>query len=222
MTTLAPSQSVAGPSRRLWLITFVDLVMLLLAFFVLMFSMSSVDQERYGAVARAYAATFSALGGTEEVSIGPQHIPAEQRSPGDDLAYLETVLKTAFARDPDLAGIQFRLTTQYLILALPLASAADERWVLDNAARQQVFEVGGVLSNLPNRVAVVVPAGLDAGPTGWAFARAQARLVREALVSSGYPRAIAALARGPEDSHLSSHVTPPIEILVMPEAESSP
>jgi chemotaxis protein MotB len=221
MTTLAPVQAHAAPQRRLWLITFVDLVMLLLAFFVLLFSMSSLNAEKYGAVARAYAATFNPLGGTESVTIGPQRIPAPTRTPGDDLAYLETVLKTAFVRDPRLADIQFRLTTQYLILELPLAAASDEGWVLDEPARQQVFDVGGVLSNLPNRIAVVVPvtAGGD-GRAAWGFARAQAQLVRQALISAGYPGPVTALARGTVTDPMAAPAAPSVQILVMPEAEA--
>ena len=224
MTTLAPALPPAGPPaqaglyvapRRLWLITFVDLVMLLLAFFVLMFSMSRIDNDRYGAVAQAYAAAFSKLGGTQDVFVGPQHLPAGERAPGDDLGYLETVLKTAFARDPDLASVQFRLTAQYLMIELPLAASGEEGWVLDSAIRQQVFEIGGVLTNLPNRIAVLVPAA-GKGRVSWGEARTQGRLVRQALVSAGYPRPIAAWVRGPASE---TPTASSLAILVMPEAQ---
>ncbi len=218
MTTLAPTPLSNAAPRRLWLITFVDLVMLLLAFFVLMFSMSRVDSDRFGAMAKGYAAAFSKLGGTQDVFVGPQHLPAGERTPGDDLGYLETVLKTAFARDPDLADVQFRLTAQYLMIELPIAARREEGWVLDPAIRQQVFEIGGVLTNLPNRIAVLVPSA-GKGRVSWGEARAQSQLVRQALMSAGYPRAIAAWVRGPESD---TPDTASIAILVMPEAEARP
>jgi chemotaxis protein MotB len=221
MTTLAPAQMrLAPPARRLWLITFVDLVMLLLAFFVLLFAMSRVDPVRYAAVASGYAAAFDALGGADEAVIGPQRVPAPDRVPGDDLAYLETVLKAAVARTPGLESVGFRLTGQYLILDLPAAATADRPGetipVLDAAAQRLVFAVGGVLSNLPNRIAVVVtPPGVDRD--AWQLARARGVATRDALAGAGYGRAVAVLVRGADAPEATVART---RILLLPETES--
>lgn len=220
MTSLAPVQMTAAPTKRLWLITFVDLVMLLLAFFVLMFSMSTPDKGRYAAIANGYAAAFHALGGVEEATIGPQRLPAWERAPGDDLAYLETVLKSAFSRTPSLDGVGFRLTAQYLILELPPAvggsQPGDAIQVLDAMTQRRVFEIGGVLSNLPNRIAVLVQTPAKGDTAAWSAARAHAAAIRDALVASGYPRDFAVLARGADDARGES-VAPPSRILVMPD-----
>lgn len=42
-----------------WIITFADLMALLLAFFVLLFSFSKIDQKRYDEMANSFAASFS-------------------------------------------------------------------------------------------------------------------------------------------------------------------
>jgi chemotaxis protein MotB len=233
MTTFAPRQeSTAAPQRRLWLITFVDLVMLLLAFFVLLFSMSSLDHERFATVARAYADAFNPLGGIEDVAVGPQRVPPQARPDGNDLAYLETVLRTAFARSPDLGAIQFRLTPQYLILSLPPVYMDDKTTdqkatgqgaqVLDDETQRRVFDIGGVLSNVPNRIAVVVHASLGSGAAGWVASRNDAQAVRQALIKSGYPHPFASLVRGADEAAGRTDTATPIEILVMPDAESSP
>ncbi len=224
MTSLAPAQMTAAPTKRLWLITFVDLVMLLLAFFVLMFSMSTPDKGRFAAIASGYASAFHALGGVEETTVGPQRLPALERVPGDDLAYLETVLKSAFSRSPSLDGVGFRLTAQYLILELPTAvggsQPGDAIQVLDATTQRQVFEIGGVLSNLPNRIAVLVQAPAKGDTATWSAARARAAAVRDALVASGYPKSFAVLARG-ADAAGEAAVVPPTRILVMPDTPTA-
>ena len=222
MTTFAPAQMMAAaPAKRLWLITFVDLVMLLLAFFVLLFSMTTPDEGRFAAIANGYAAAFHPLGGVEEATLGPQRLPAWERTPGDDLAYLETVLKSAFSRSPSLDGVGFRLTAQYLILELPQtrggSGPGDAIQVLDATTQRQVFEIGGVLSNLPNRIAVLVQAPTKSDAAAWSAARARAAAIRDALVASGYPRDFAVLARGADEAR-DENVSPPSRILVMPEA----
>ena len=235
MTTLAPAQ-VPGlpgrparvPERRLWLITFVDLVMLLLAFFVLMFSMSTVDRSRYAGLAQSYAGTFSVLGGVHETEVGAVRAPVVRRAPGDDLAYLEAVFRSTFGRTPSLSAIRFRLTAQYLILALPDNDGAKDAIreasaVLDPATQQQVFEIGGVLANLPNRVAVVALASTAAGPSAWQAARQRADAVRAALVAAGYPREVAVFAQGVNaDEAGREALRRPIEIMVLPDAEHAP
>ena len=40
-------------SSHVWILTFSDLVLLLLTFFILLFAMSDIDLERYGALSRS-------------------------------------------------------------------------------------------------------------------------------------------------------------------------
>ena len=48
-----------APGSPAWMATFSDLMNLLLCFFVLLFSMSSVDQAKWDAMAQSLASTFS-------------------------------------------------------------------------------------------------------------------------------------------------------------------
>ena len=59
-----------APPRTLWLITIVDLVTLLLAFFVLMFSMSHVETKKYAALAKSYG-VYSEGPISNPVDLGP-------------------------------------------------------------------------------------------------------------------------------------------------------
>ena len=56
------------PSKA-WMDTFSDLMNLLLCFFVLLFSMSTVDAQKFEAIAASFSQTFSIFNGGQ-VSIG--------------------------------------------------------------------------------------------------------------------------------------------------------
>jgi chemotaxis protein MotB len=231
MTTLAPNPAslpgvAAQPHRRLWLITFVDLVMLLLAFFVLMFSMLNVDTARYVSIARSYADVFRGVGGVATSAVGPLRLPYVDHTPGDNLAYLETVLRTNFAREDMLTAIQFRLTSQYLILLVPSQTAAGAGVAdLDAATKRRFFELGGVLSNLPNRIAILVPATSGDNAAAWAAAAARAHSAQAALESAGYQHGLTAYVQGSVDAD-ENHQSPPVQIMIFPEtaptAEAAP
>jgi chemotaxis protein MotB len=230
MTTVAPFKlmetSAAGGRRRLWLITFVDLVMLLLAFFVLLFSMSAVDQPEFTAVIKSYADSFGALGGPEELPSGPSRVPRIEAVHGDNLAYLETVLRSSFSTVPILADVQFRRTAQYLMLSLQVPEGPD-RGGVDLGGRtaqmqRQIFELAGVLNNLSNRVAVVVPVAATAGHEAWTDAEIRAQAVRSDLQGAGYTRDIVALARGVPAEREDSAGPVGIDVVIFPDKARTP
>lgn len=223
MTTLAPdTTTIAGlpaqPPRRLWLITFVDLVMLLLGFFVLIFSMSSLNAARYATIVRSYADVFHGVGGMPVTAVGPLRVPHVERTPGDDLAYLETVLRANFAREDHLSAIQFRLTSQYLILLVPAQTAAGVG-DFDAATKGRFFELGGVLSNLPNRIAILTPATSGDNAAAWSQAAVRARSVQAALEAAGYQRSLTSFVQGSVVAD-ENHELPPIQIMIFPETAS--
>jgi chemotaxis protein MotB len=226
MTSLVPNPASlpgvpAQPHRRLWLITFVDLVMLLLAFFVLMFSMSSVDTTRYASIARSYADVFRGVGGVATNAVGPLRLPYVGHTPGDDIAYLETVLRTNFAHEDMLSAIQFRLTSQYLILLVPSHATSGAGIVdLDAATKRRFFELGGVLNNLPNRIAILAPATSGDNAAAWSAAAARARSVQAALESAGYQHALTAYVQGSVAAD-ENHESPPVQIMIFPETAST-
>ena len=60
-----------GGGSPAWMATFSDLMNLLLCFFVLLFAMSSVDEEKYELVVASITKSFSVLnGGTDTIGEG--------------------------------------------------------------------------------------------------------------------------------------------------------
>jgi len=206
-----------GPARTPWLITIVDLVTLLLAFFVLMFSMSHFEGKRFAQVAKSYGDAFG------PAPIAPAkalpRLPPIANISGEDLGYLEAVLKTAFAQTATLKDVEFHRTAQYLILSLPVDGVfAPGSDAFTDTAASPVFDLGGVLSNLKNRIAVVGTAAMSPadGAGAWELAVARARTMGDALQRAGYQQPITVLGRGGASTDVAAALGR-VEIMIMPE-----
>ncbi|MBY0511886.1 MAG: hypothetical protein K2P94_17255 [Rhodospirillaceae bacterium] len=221
-----PNAAVAPrtPPRTLWLLTIVDLVTLLLAFFVLMFSMSHVEAKKYAALAKSYGDAFNPTGAIAEKPAPRIRLPKIANVSGDDLGYLEAVLKSAFAGTVTLKDVRFQRTSQYLILSLPVDGVfAPGSGSFSDEAKGPVFDLGGVLSNLKNRIAVVGTAAMaqaeDSAPA-WGLAVARAQAMADALKTAGYDQSVTVLGRGGEATDVAAAIGR-IDILIMPERPAS-
>lgn len=202
---------------RPWLITIVDLITLLLSFFVLLFSMSKVEPQRFSQVVQSYGEAFAPA----EDDRG--RLPKITAAAGDDLGYLQAVLKAAFASSPDLKDVEFRLTPQYLVLTLPVAGLyVAGTGDFADSAKTPVFDLSGVLSNLKNRIAVIGTAAMDreAGEASWSLAIARAKTMADALATAGYAQPVAVLGRGGAATDVGAALGR-VEIMIMPEQVAS-
>jgi chemotaxis protein MotB len=218
------SPNAPSPARqRLWMVTFVDLATLLLAFFVLMFSMSNVDPARYQALAAAYGKAFGSLARDgDEPKIDLPEIAAVS---GENLSYLAAVLSATFAQAPSLRGVEFHLTSQYLKLSLPDQEFFEPgSGIFKAEAMATVFDLGGVLSNLDNRIAVIGTAAMgQAGVNDvdmWALAMNRAATVAHALEAAGYNQEVTSFGQGGFPTDVSAALGR-VDIYIMPDRPSS-
>lgn len=75
-----PRKSLAG--APLWMITFSDMVTLLLTFFVLLLSMATLDQVKFSQASDSLAGAFGVLESSEQTDVAPPQIASY--SPVDD------------------------------------------------------------------------------------------------------------------------------------------
>ena len=209
--------SLAPPRvTRPWLITIVDLITLLLTFFVLLFSMSHVKPERYQALAQSYGEAFAPVGPAAPA----RKLPRIAATAGDNLGYLQAVLKTAFAGSPELRDVVFRLTPQYLMLTLPATALFQpDSGSFSDSAKTPVFDLSGELSNLNNRIAIAGTAAMsrrDGGIAGWELAMARAQAMADALAAAGYRQPVTVLGKGAAETDVDAALGR-IEITIMPE-----
>ena len=192
MSAILLSRTLVYPPGRAWLITFVDLILLLLTFFILLYSMSQPDPARYAPMAQSYAQSFSLVSDDDPVLGRARSFVTQADRQGDNLKYLESALKSAFSQSPALQAIQFSATDQYLMISLP-GDILDQESGSAGVMKPELYDLGGVFANLENRLAVIGLA--DQTAESWAAAIGRAGLAARALTRAGYDRPIATLAR---------------------------
>ena len=200
-----------------WMVTLVDLVSLMLAFFVLRFAMTTVDGPRFekaaGAIAVVLGREVSVVENSPPVDLS---VSAERTRRGFSLGYLEPILEAKMAADPVLSQAEIARAGEQLVIALPadLLFSLGEA-TLTREARNAVGVLSTALSTLPNRVDVVGyadPQPMSGGgrfASNWEISLARADAVASRLVQTGFPRQPMVEGRG--DSRFSD-VAPTLEV----------
>ena len=90
-----------GPPSDAWLITFADLVSLLITFFVLLFSMKNIDAQRWQDIRGALSGALSFEELTQK-NVDTDNIETITLIQADNLAYLKAILEQRFKSDATL------------------------------------------------------------------------------------------------------------------------
>lgn len=183
---------VGGP---FWLLTFLDVISLLLAFFIMLFAMSNPRTAAWEDLSATLADRLAP--NVETLKPAPPTaltVDEDKVAPGLNLDYLVSLLRGHLDSDPLLARTVLHRFPDRLILSMPsdllfaLNSAA-----LNDQARRALFELGGLLGNLSNRTDVhghTDPAPIRSGPYrgNWELSLARAQSVATELLESGYDK----------------------------------
>lgn len=187
-------------SGKAWLVTFTDLVCLLLTFFVMLYSMSEPDPARYQ---RALGVVPGQGSGGTGAPPPKAVFTAESlnREKAADLGYLRRVFENLLPGNPALADLRMERRPEGLALSLPadLLFAPGEAQLSENG-RAALFVMAGVADNLGNALDVAghadaTPAGSH-WPSNWELSLARAQAVAAALHQAGYLRPITMRGHG--------------------------
>lgn len=205
MTAGAPRDDVDGygpppaPPSRAWLVTFTDLVSLMLTFFVMLFSMSSVQVDKWKEMIETLSQALNPA--REEPIVAPTskfNIRMVLRKRAVNLDYLMAVLEEKTVEDPVLSRSRLLHLDDRIVVSLPgdllfgpTSALPSER------ARAALFHLGGVLASINNQILVqghTDPAPLESGnyDGNWEISVARAVAVANALRRAGYPEPIVA------------------------------
>ena len=195
----------ADASPPIWMITFTDLIGLLLAFFVMIYAMSSIDETRFRELTGAVDLNRVPVPGAIEATLqDTNNAPQADAEIGEDLGYLGALLREQVSREPLLARTVVRQDGQRIVLSLPaeLLFAPNGAEPTLNGARA-LFALVGLLRNLPNRIEVeghADPNPPDAASfaSNWELSLSRALTVAVKLEQSGYRFPV--IARGHGDS----------------------
>jgi len=176
-----------------WMITFTDLVSLMLTFFVLLFSMSSIKVDRWNDVIDALSQSLNPSSTKAQSSATSSfNIATLFRKRAINLDYLSSVLEEAVANDELLASSQLMRLEDRLVIALPgdlLFQPGNA--VLADDAKKALFNLGGVLRNIGNQIGInghtdPAPPTRSQYTSNWELSMGRATAVANALKRSGY------------------------------------
>ena len=185
-----------------WLITLADLVAILVAFFVLLYSMSSMQATAWTTVAQSLSQRLN----PSRVWRGPEApsgrtVARTEVPEGADLGYLATLIGEKIRDRPILGRARLARRPDRLVLMLPADLLfAEGGAALTPAARASVAALADVLGGLGNRIDVVGHA--DPRPvhghftSNWVLSLTRAVAVADALADAGAEGAIVARGRG--------------------------
>lgn len=188
-----------GPTRHrantAWMVTFTDLLALMLAFFVLIFSMTAVKYDAWDALIASISDQLSSKDHTRDPRLSEDRsvrrvVPVS----AVDLGYLFNVLQEKFTNQEDLDGNWLRLMDDRIILSLPgylLFQSGSAR--LSERGRETAASLASALSLVANRVDAF--GHTDPRPvsdrnryaSNWELSLARAVAFANAMMKSGYP-----------------------------------
>jgi len=200
-----------------WMVTFTDLVSLMLTFFVLLFSMSNIKVDRWNDVIDALSQSLNPSSTKAQSSATASfNIATLFRKRAINLDYLTSVLNEAVANDALLKDSQLMLLEDRLVIALPgdLLFKPGKAVLAENASKA-LFNLGGVLRNIGNQIGInghtdPAPPSSSDYTSNWELSIGRATAVANALKRSGYTEDI--ISFGYADSRFK-------ELPDMPESE---
>lgn len=196
-----------------WLLTFTDLSALMLTFFVLLFSMSTIRTADWQNLVDALNPQLQSV---QEITVA---LPQSQKSaepvervPGSDLGYLAAVLTEQMGANPQLSQVRVAHKAaggegERLVISVPgdllFAPGAVE---LGETGGKAAFALGGVLRNLRNVIEIAGHADPQspgaAYPSNWELSLARAAVLSGMLSEVGYRGEI--LVRGYGDAQFGT------------------
>lgn len=186
-----------------WLMSFADFVSCLLACFVLLFSMVSIDQEKFQKI-------LGSIPGREHLDLrAPQPIERGMLPEGADDArspnYLLSLLKGSFDKDPKLAGLGLRGDHDRVIVSVPTATLIAELGEGGGAKKDgMLFALGGALRSFPNEI-MVQGTGVAAGDMDrWGKLVLLSQMAAAALVQAGVTGPVPAMVEMPAGEDASA------------------
>jgi len=189
-------------SSMSWLISFTDVMALMLTFFVLLFSMTEPAKQDWSELSSALQSEFNRFYGALH-NRGPVETVNLNRinfNQALNLPYLSVLLESVMAENEQLANVRLIRQQDTLILALPQDLLFDpgSAQVKDNGARA-LYALGGALSRIKNTIEInghadprpISGTTSEGHSSNWELSLARAAQVAAMLNTVGYQKEIA-------------------------------
>ncbi len=222
-------------NTKMWMLTFTDLVSLLLTFFVLLFAMSNVKIDEWDKIIDSLSQTLNPS--PEETIRKPTaqlNIGTLFRRSAVNLDYLASVIEENLSADPVLKHALIVRLEDRLMVALPGDLLFEPgAAVINEQARDPMFTLGAMFANVGNAIGVTghtdpVPPGGETFTSNWELSIARAASVANAIRRGGYEEKIVALGYADSQYNRLPNLTDAerrrlarrVDIIIMPTAET--
>ncbi|MBO6521461.1 MAG: flagellar motor protein MotB [Rhodospirillales bacterium] len=219
----------------MWMLTFTDLVSLLLTFFVMLFAMSNVKIDEWDKVIDSLSQT---LNPSPEETVRK---PTAQLNIGTlfyrravNLDYLASVIEENLSNDPLLRDVLIVRLEDRLLVALPGDLLFDPgAAVISERAQGAMLTLGAMFDNVGNTIAVTghtdpAPPDGTSYASNWELSIARAASVANAIRRGGYDEKIVAFGYADTQYNLLPNLDDAdrrrlarrVDIIVMPTARA--
>lgn len=184
----------APQSSSMWLVSFTDVMALMLTFFVLLFAMSNPEQEQWEEFTQNIQENFNKFEGPDnnrgaEDAINIGKINFDQAL---DITYLEALFTKVIAKEPSLNRVVVMKNAERLILSLPqdLLFESGQAQIKSDTVRT-LYTIVGTLRRIKNNVEVIGHAdprvtNSSEFPSNWELSLARAASIAGAMKDVGY------------------------------------
>lgn len=185
-----------------WVVIFADISALLLAFFVMVFSMSNLEIDKWKLIVAHPSKGDPA---TEELRPAPTSstsMPTVDVPPALPLGYLAQVLEEKLLAEEKAGRIVVQRLDKMIVVSLPAELVFEPgKATLTAAARQALYRLGSALSQIGNQIDIQGYAGPpadDAPKSGWKWRLSMERAIAvgDELKRIGYTGKAAMLGVG--------------------------
>ena len=227
-----------GAGMERWLITYADMITLLLIFFIVMYTISRVDIKKFTMLAESL---HKAMGGGGLVleNIGPSAVPGvsgtQEERPAEnnlDRAEMENI-RQELLREIERLGLSARIRAISEERGIVLSIQEEVLFQLGSAeltprARQIIATVAPILKKTPNYIRVEghtcdLPIHTEKYPSNWELSAARAIAVVKELIEVGgiSPQRLSAVGYGeyrplvPNDSEANRQQNRRVDIVIL-------
>ncbi len=183
-----------GSSSRVWLVSFTDVMALLLAFFVLLFSMTSPERDIMAQIASPFAEQ-NVVGDLDNAGrFSTDRDERRARSLGRDISYIQTVITQKLETDDALSDVTLKRYADHLRLSLPEGAMFDSgSYAIKPETLPALESLFSIFEGLKNPIEVKgysdprpVTQARDGYTSNWGLSLQRAASVTEQLYAAGY------------------------------------
>lgn len=189
-----------GNSPPLWLITFTDVMALMLTFFVLLYSMAVPEEDLWTEMTSALNSEIGQFYSQEWEEGNQESINIDKidNTKALNLDYLESIVRELVGKEEALVDIVIIPQSDHLVISLPDDLLFDSgQTKLQERGRHALFALAGALSRIKNRIEVIghadpTPIVSSSGPypSNWELSLARGLEVAGFLENVGYSRSM--------------------------------